>query len=90
VICSVCGKEGAAGVFASRIAPVSCAYCQSCLNKGAEPYGVLVTHIAHIRSLQPGYQLSPVLEMVKEATLPIAGKSEEMLMEDVREKLKEF
>ena len=90
MICSVCGKDQAAGVFASRIAPVSCAYCQSCLDKGAEPYGVLVINIAHLRSLRPDYQLSPKLEAVKQATLVIAGKSEEMLMEDVRVRLKEF
>ena len=90
MVCSVCGKEDAVGVFASRIAPVSSAYCQGCLDKGAEPYRVLVTNIAHLQSLKPGYQLSPRLQMVKQETLMIVGKSEEVFVEDVREMMKEF
>jgi hypothetical protein len=88
MICSVCGENQADGVFASRIAPVSCAYCRSCSKKGAEPYGVLVTRVAHLMTLRPNYELSPKLLFVKKATFKITGHTEEKFLEDVL-KLKE-
>lgn len=90
MFCSVCGEKEAAGVFASRIAPVSCGYCRSCIEKGAEPYGVLVRRVAHLMSLRPDYKLSPKLLFVKQATLAISGHSEEMFMEDVSNRLNEI
>ncbi|RFU69504.1 hypothetical protein D0469_09060 [Peribacillus saganii] len=83
MICCVCGFQQAEGVFSSRIAPVSCAYCKSCSEKGAEPYDVLVTRVAHLMLLQPGYELSPRLEHVKQVTLEISGITEEKFLKDV-------
>ncbi|MGE6487421.1 hypothetical protein [Paenisporosarcina sp. NPDC076898] len=87
MVCSVCCENIALGVFASRIAPVSCAYCKKCMERRAEPYGVLVTKVAHLMSQNPDYQLSPRLIIVKLATLSINDKTEEMFIEDVRNRM---
>jgi len=90
MVCSVCGKNVAVGVYASRIAPVSCAYCNRCMEKRAEPYGVLVTKVAHLMSRNPDYQLSPKLIIVKLSTLSINDKTEEMFSEDVKNRMLEM
>jgi hypothetical protein len=90
MICSVCGEPKAEGVFASRIAPVSSAYCRSCSEKGAEPYGVLVTRVAHLQSLRPEYKLSSKLLFVKRITLEVTGITEEKFLEDVRKRINEM
>lgn len=77
-------------MFASRIAPMSCGYCRSCMEKGAEPYGVLVARVAHLMSLRPDYKLSPKLLLVKQATLTVTGHSEEKFIEDVSNRLNEM
>lgn len=83
-MCEVCGVEQAEGVFSSRVAPVSSAYCRNCLEKGAEPYGILVIHIAHLMLWEPEYKLDPLIERVIQATLDITGKTEEAFYEDVQ------
>ncbi len=88
--CDVCGVEQAEGVFSSRIAPVSSVYCRDCLEKGAEPYGILVIHVAHLLLSDPGYQLDPFIERVKQATLDITGKTEETFQQDVQNRRKEM
>ncbi|CAG7644601.1 NAD-dependent protein deacetylase [Paenibacillus solanacearum] len=77
--CDVCRTNAAEGVYSSRIAPVSAAYCQPCMNRGAEPYGILVTKLA----LLPDAGRSPRLTAVIESSLEIAGKTGEQLMNDV-------
>ena len=85
MLCDVCHKREAAGVYSSRIAPVSCAYCSDCMKKGAEPYGVLVTRLAFIRDLR---RINPVLKFVVEATLRVENKSVLRLLRDVMRKKK--
>lgn len=43
--CDVCGAP-AIGVAGSALGPVSFAYCQTCANTGAEPYGMTVAFVA--------------------------------------------
>ena len=44
--CAVCGKEGEVFVACSTCGAISFAYCEDCLNIGAEPYGALVEYIS--------------------------------------------
>ena len=44
--CAVCGKEGEVFVACSACGAISFAYCEDCLNTGAEPYGALVEYIS--------------------------------------------
>lgn len=88
--CSVCKVNEAKGVYASRIAPVSLAYCESCLRKGAESYGVLVTKIASIKTTNPDLKLTPKYEIILAATLDITGHTKEEFEKDVTTKMMEF
>ena len=49
-LCCVCRKNDARGVYASRIAPVSLAYCQSCIESGADAYDIVVIKVASLKS----------------------------------------
>lgn len=84
--CEVCKARAAEGVYASRIAPVSSAYCPSCMDSGAEPYGVLVTTLVLGESER---EISPQLQHVIDATLKVTGKSETELWTDVEKQKKE-
>jgi hypothetical protein len=45
--CDVCGKEAEIHVCASTFGAMSNGYCKECLQKGLEPYGVMVAYIAY-------------------------------------------
>jgi hypothetical protein len=40
IYCNVCNKQGIRGVACSILGPISFAYCQACLIRGAEPLGM--------------------------------------------------
>lgn len=44
--CSVCGRIGRVYVCSSLCGAMSNAYCEDCLDSGAEPWGDLVAYIA--------------------------------------------
>lgn len=83
MLCNVCGHKEAEGVFASKIAPTSNAYCKDCIEKGAEPYDVLVTHIAYLMTQQPDYKMSSTLQFIKTATLAITEIPEHQFKTDL-------
>jgi len=84
MICEVCGHQVAEGVFSSRIAPVSCAFCSSCLQQGAEAYGILVTHLSFLPNPQDWDQ---GLKRIVEVSLKVKNKTMVELKMDV-EKMK--
>ncbi len=43
--CEVCGNEGEVFVRASSLAPASFAYCKRCLDKGVEPYFLIMQRL---------------------------------------------
>lgn len=45
-ICEVCKKNISVGVYCVPSVPISCAYCQECLNMDAHPWWVLVSNTA--------------------------------------------
>ncbi|KGR73556.1 hypothetical protein [Ureibacillus manganicus] len=89
-ICNVCGENIAKGVFASRIAPVSLAYCESCLSKGAEAYYVVVTTAAISKSENPDFQMEKGLAEILTATLEVTGCTIEQFHEDVEVELQKY
>lgn len=82
-LCNVCRVNKAKGVYASRIAPVSLAYCESCLNKGAEAYNVLVTTAALSKLENPDYQIEMRFKEIVTATLEVTGSTLEEFNRDV-------
>lgn len=89
-LCNVCLKNVAEGVFASRIAPTSAAYCQSCINKGAEPYGVIVTKVALHQWRTEDNVISQRLEKVIDATLAVQGKTIQQFRSDVEKAVRDI
>lgn len=90
MLCGVCGEKVAHSIGGSCFAPVQVVVCYSCGSQGAEPYGILVAHVARLMSRIPDYNLSPKLLHVKQATLSITGISEETFIEDVEKQLHEI
>lgn len=88
--CDVCLKNVAEGVYASRIAPTSAAYCQSCIDVGAEPYQVVVTKVAIFKSRKNDYTIGPRLQQVLRATLEKTGQTVEKFNLDVELRVKEM
>lgn len=84
-MCNVCHVNEAIGVFSSRIAPVSSAYCQSCSASGAEPYGVVVLRCALLQNCTYPDKLTPHMKYVVEASLRVAGKTHEQLAADIEQ-----
>lgn len=82
-LCNVCKINAAKGVYASRIAPVSLAYCEHCINKGAEAYNVLVTTAALGKSENPDYQIESSFKEIVTATLEVTGSTLEEFQQDV-------
>ncbi|TSI05294.1 hypothetical protein [Lysinibacillus sp. BW-2-10] len=89
-LCCVCGKNYAQGVYASRIAPVSLAYCNSCMESGADCYDLVVTKVAIFKSKKPEYIIGQRLQAILTATLEITGYTIEKFYQDVEIKVKEF
>lgn len=81
--CDVCRREPVIAVGASTCGPVSFAYCRSCLRAGAEPYGTVVAYFASGRIFGRA-DLAESYHPVLDATLAVAGKSEEQFWNDVR------
>lgn len=50
--CEVCGSNQPVGVFSVPGVPYSAAYCQTCIDVGAHPWGVLVATTACVGSLE--------------------------------------
>lgn len=90
MICNVCGQREAEGVFASRIAPVSMAYCEECIRRWAEPYSLLVTRVAFLMTRIPEFKLSTKLQVVKASTLEITGITEEQFEKDILKRKQEI
>ena len=89
-LCCVCGKNDAQGVYASRIAPVSLAYCKSCMESGADSYDIVVIKVASLKSRKAGGIIGPRLQGVLTATLNITGHTIEEFYQDVEMKVKSF
>jgi NAD-dependent deacetylase len=87
-LCSVCKKNVAEGVYASRIAPTSYHYCQRCMSAPAEPYHLIVYEVAWRTYKIKDYTISQRLKAVRDATLSITRKSLEQFDEDVDKEVK--
>lgn len=86
--CEVCGKKTDVVVGASTMGAVSFAYCQDCLNAGAEPYGAMVSYIACAGRFPDDIHES-YREIVR-STLAYLGKSEEQFMAAVDREIREM
>lgn len=87
-MCDVCSKDEVFGVCASRCGPVSFGYCEECLTKGREPYGVLVAYLSGAVSkgedLKPEHgQLHQGYYTIIDASLELAGKTHEQFYADI-------
>lgn len=83
--CQVCG-EPAKGVASSGIGAISFAYCQECLNVGAEPFGAVVALLSMIGGDEnAGENLHAMIE----ATLQRVGKTKEELDAAVQKAIQE-
>ena len=86
--CDVCGAETKIVVCASSMGPISYAYCQSCLEKGLEPYGGMVVYISCA-----GHFPDDINEAYQDSvrrTLKETGVSEEKFIGDVDEAIKKM
>lgn len=93
-LCDVCGKNEMAHVAASVMGPISFAYCQDCLNKGAEPYGSLIASIACIYGVKDWEHLETQDYFRNKesviATLEVAGKTFEQFVVEAHEAIIKF
>ncbi|HFF1838870.1 TPA: hypothetical protein ACGBET_003589 [Bacillus cereus] len=91
--CDVCNtSENIVGVFASSLAPMSFAYCKSCAESSAEPYGVLVAtlSVSLFSSADYDSQVRDSLKAIVDASLHIAGKTKEQFFADLDVAIKEY
>lgn len=86
--CDVCGKTEEIYVCASTMGAVSLGYCKYCLQKGLEPYGVVVAYIACA-----GHFPEDINKMYQDHVRRILnglGVSEEQFIKDVDKCLNEM
>lgn len=86
--CDVCKNEPSVGVASSVLGPLSLAYGRSCLDKGAEPYWLVVATVAMC-----GGDLNNLADWAKKivlASLEVAGKTENELLADAKEEIEEM
>ncbi|PFV35798.1 hypothetical protein [Bacillus thuringiensis] len=91
--CDVCNaSDNIVGVFASALAPMSFAYCKSCAESSAEPYGVLVAtlSVSLFSSADYDSQVRDSLKTIVDASLNIAGKTKEQFFADLDVAIKEY
>ena len=93
--CDVCNQANVKGVFASSCGPISFAYCQTCLDLGAEPYGAVVGYLAG--AVSDGEDVRPERGIINErfqglieASLATAKKTREELYADITQSVKEY
>lgn len=93
--CDVCNVGNVKGVFASSCGPISFAYCQTCLDLGAEPYGAVVGYLAC--AVSDGEDVRPERGIINEryqklidVSLATAKKTREELYADITSSVKEY
>lgn len=91
--CDVCNtSENIIGVFASSLAPMSFAYCKSCAESSAEPYGVLVATLSVCLFSSADYepQVRDSIKSIVDSSLHIVGKTKEQFFADLDVAIKEY
>jgi hypothetical protein len=81
--CDVCRFRKAKGVYASGVAPVTLAYCETCLQQHREPYEFLIIHLrGQFNNLDefPLYY-HPIIE----GTLKAENKTQSQFLQDCAE-----
>ena len=85
--CAVCGAEGPVYVCSSLCGAYSIAYCEDCLNAGAEPWDDLVSYIS-CAGAYPDDINETYREIVRD-TCARLGKTEQEFAEAVKKELRE-
>ncbi|EOO44355.1 hypothetical protein [Bacillus cereus] len=91
--CDVCNAtENIVGVFASSLAPISFAYCKSCAESSAEPYGVLLAtlSVSLFSSADYDSQARESIKSIVDSSLHIVGKTKEQFFADLDVAIKEY
>lgn len=91
--CDVCNaSDNIVGVFASSLAPMSFAYCKSCAESSAEPYGVLVAtlSVSLFSSADYDSQVRDSVKFIVDSSLNIVGKTKEQFFADLDAAIKEY
>jgi hypothetical protein len=61
--CDVCGIEESVGVYSVPGVPISMAYCKTCLQENAHPWGILVAQAACLGGLSNAHEY--FIEMIE-------------------------
>lgn len=85
ILCDVCNKNKAVGVFCVPGVPMSCAYCQECIDADAHPWGIVVANTACVGGME--YAADWWKELV-EHTCNHLGKTIDEFNKTVEEELK--
>lgn len=87
--CDCCGKIGKVTVASSGLGPVTLAYCDTCLNGGYEPYGIL---LALLVSMCDSYEDLPNAEIkaLVDKHLIYYSKTKETFNSDMEDAKKSF
>lgn len=86
--CEVCNKNEAVGVASGACGPVSSAYCQDCLKKGAEPYGYLVGYISMAGTSRE--EIHESYYSIIKATCEVTGRTEEQFWKDCKRFVEDY
>ena len=84
----MCGQQQKVAVLASTVGPISFAYCEQCLEAGAEPYWALVSYIAGAGEWPDG--ISQAYQDFVRRNLQYHQKSEEEFASDVKQCIDEM
>ncbi|HHT7153096.1 hypothetical protein P4I89_08490 [Bacillus cereus] len=91
--CDVCNaSDNIVGVFASSLSPATFAYCKSCAESSAEPYGVLVTRLSVSLFSSADYdsQVRDSVKSIVDSSLRIVGKTKEQFFADLDVAIKKY
>jgi hypothetical protein len=84
--CEVCGKNESVGVASVPGVPYSAAYCRSCLEADAHPYGIVVANTASLGGIE---EAAPWWVALVKSTIAFHGKTMEQFNADVEDAIME-
>ena len=87
LICEVCNKNEAMGVYSVPAVPISCSYCRECLEANAHPWYILVGNTSCLGGLE--HSADWWKEMVED-TCKYLGRTIEEFNKEVEESVEKF